>query len=158
MLRTFRFIVPKHSLVLLVFLLKLFWLPIFWHWAYLLRSFPCVRNKISTFLSLYTGAILWNLILLIWSPKLRPEVLSSRYRSPGLQIYIYICGFYCFNNRIKGRRGHHRILFGFTTTYAIGVITNSDNADVYLTQHYVIKFGSAVWQVCGFILELTATV
>jgi hypothetical protein len=57
-----------------------------------------------------------------------------------------------------GRRDRDRILVGFTTTYATSVITISANDDVYLILHYVILFVSAVWQVCGFIWELTATV
>jgi hypothetical protein len=50
------------------------------------------------------------------------------------------------------------LMVRITTTYAISGITNSANADVFLIQHYVIMFVSAVWQVCGFICELTATV
>ena len=60
--------------------------------------------------------------------------------------------------RSRGRRGHDRILVGFTTTYESVFITNIANGDVYLIQHYVIKFGSVMWQVCGFIWGLTATV
>jgi hypothetical protein len=58
-------------------------------------------------------------------------------------IFIYV-GSIVLTIGSRGRGGDDRILFGFTTTYAISVITNSANAEV--------------WQVCGFILELTATV
>ena len=87
---------------------------------------------------------------------MKPEVLSIGnllYR----YIFIYV-GSIVLTIGSKGRRGHDRILVGLTTTYAISVINNSANVDVYLIQHYVIKFLSAVWQVCGFIWELTATV
>jgi hypothetical protein len=57
-----------------------------------------------------------------------------------------------------GRRHRDRILVGFTTTDATSVITISANDDVYLILRYVILFVSAVWQVCGFNWELTATV
>ena len=60
--------------------------------------------------------------------------------------------------RSRGRRGHDRILVGFTTTYESVFITNIANGDVYLIQHYVIKIGSVMWQVCGFIWGLTTTV
>ena len=76
------------------------------------------------------------------------------YRDVNYVIFIYIyVGSIVLAVGSSGRRGHGRILVGFTSTYAINVITNSSNVDVYLIQHYV-----AVWQVCGFICELTATV
>jgi hypothetical protein len=72
-------------------------------------------------------------------------------------LYIYV-GSIVLAIGSRGRRGHGRILVGFTSTYANNVFTNSANADVYLIQHYVIKFVSVVWQVCCFIWELTATI
>jgi hypothetical protein len=59
-------------------------------------------------------------------------------------IFIY-AGSIVFTFGSRGRRSHDRLLVWFTTAY---VITNNANGDMYLIQHYVIKFVSAVWQFC----------
>ena len=50
------------------------------------------------------------------------------------------------------------MVVGFTTIYAINAtqIVNSipTHGEVYLTQHYVIKFVSDLWQFCGSLLAL----
>ena len=80
---------------------------------------------------------------------MRPKLVISI----GHLVYKYIF-IYAGAIVLRGRRGHDRILVGFTTTYATSVITNSANDDVYLILHYVIMFVSAVWQVCGFMVLL----
>ena len=65
------------------------------------------------------------------------------------------------------------MVVGFTTTYAISayITTNVVNlnpihGEVYLIQHYVIKFVSDLWRVGGFLwvlrfpppIKLTATI
>ena len=74
---------------------------------------------------------------------------------------------------LRGRRGRDRMLVGFTTTCAISayhhylvVSSNPVHGEVYLIQHYVIKFVSDLRQVCGFLwvlrfpppIKLTATI
>ena len=71
-----------------------------------------------------------------------------------------------------GRRGHDRMVVGFTTTYAISAYHhqlcefNFHLDKVYSIQHYVIKFVSDLWQVSDFLrvlpfpppIKLTATI
>ena len=50
--------------------------------------------------------------------------------------------------------GRDRIVVGFITTYAIttnDVSSNHTHGEVYLIQHYVIKFVSDLRQVDGFL-------
>ena len=60
----------------------------------------------------------------------------------------------------RDRRGRDRMTIGFTTTYAIGayhakvVSSNPVHGEVYLIQHYVIKFVSDLRQVGGFLRVL----
>ena len=51
---------------------------------------------------------------------------------------------------IRGRRGHNRMVVGFTTTYAMSITTNV----VSSIQHYVIKFVSDLQQDAGFLQAL----
>jgi len=61
----------------------------------------------------------------------------------------------------SGYRGRDRMVVGFTTTCA-----NPAHGEMYSIQHYVIKFVSDLWHVCGFLwvllfpllIKLTATI
>ena len=73
--------------------------------------------------------------------------------------YLKQCSLY-----FRGCRGCDRMVVGFTTTYAISAVvsSNSTHGEVYSIQHYVIKFVSDLWQICGFLwippqILLTAT-
>ena len=61
---------------------------------------------------------------------------------------------------LRGCHGHVRMIVGFTTTYAINAYHHlrcefeSRSCEVYLIQHYVIKFISDLWQVGGFLRVL----
>ena len=54
-------------------------------------------------------------------------------------------------------RGRDRMVVVFTITYAIGAYIHwicefeSRSSEVYLIQHYVVKFVSDLRQVCGFL-------
>ena len=62
--------------------------------------------------------------------------------------------------QIEGRRGHNRMVVGFTTTCAISsyhhliVSSNSAHGEVYSIQHYAIKFVSDLRHVAGFLRVL----
>jgi hypothetical protein len=72
----------------------------------------------------------------------------------------------------RGRRGHDRMVVGFTTTYVISAYHHLycefefHSGDVYSIQHYVIKFVRDLRQVGGFLrvprfplpIKLTATI
>jgi len=70
----------------------------------------------------------------------------------------------------QGRHGNDCMVVGFTTTCAISahhhlscVSLNPVHGQVYLIQHYVIKFVSDLRQVCGFLwfppsIKLTAMI
>ena len=67
----------------------------------------------------------------------------------------------------RGRRGGERMVVGFITSYAISRYEfESCSGEVYVIQHYVIKFVSDLGQVGGFIrvllfpspIKLTATI
>jgi hypothetical protein len=72
----------------------------------------------------------------------------------------------------RSRRGRDRMVAGFTTTYAFSGYQHerceleSRTGEVYLIQHYVIKFVSDLRQVGGFLyvlyfpppIKLTATI
>ena len=80
-------------------------------------------------------------------------------------IYFYL---YCLG---AGRHGRDRMVVGFTTTCAIRAYHHEScefepvHGEVYLIQHYVIKFVSNLRQVDGFLqvlrfpppIKLTAT-
>jgi hypothetical protein len=61
---------------------------------------------------------------------------------------------------LRGCHGRVRMIVGFTTTYAINAYHHlccefeSRSCEVYLIQHYVIKFISDLWQVVGFLRVL----
>ena len=61
---------------------------------------------------------------------------------------------------MKAHRGRDGMIVGFTTTDAISPITtkvvswNHVDGEVYLIQHYVIKFVSNLRQVGGFLWAL----
>jgi hypothetical protein len=68
-----------------------------------------------------------------------------------------------------GRRGRYRMVYRFTTTYAISVYNHyrfelkSAHGQVYSMQHYVIKFVSDLQQVDGVLwfhplIKLTAMI
>jgi len=75
-----------------------------------------------------------------------------------------------FSLRIGGRSGRDRVVFGFTTTYAISCrspitlwVRIPLMALVYSIQHYVIKFVSDLRQIGGFLrfpppIKLTVTI
>ena len=63
--------------------------------------------------------------------------------------------------RGRGRRGHGRMVVGFTTTYAISVYhhlhvvsSNPTHDEVCSIQYYLIKFVSDLRQVGGFLRVL----
>ena len=62
------------------------------------------------------------------------------------------------------RRGHHRMVVGFTTIYAISTYRHSccefESQSGWGVQHHVIKFVSDLWQVVGFlrVLEISLKV
>jgi hypothetical protein len=59
--------------------------------------------------------------------------------------------------RRGNRRGRDRMVVGFTTTYAFitnVVSSNPAHREVYLIQHYVIRFESDLRQVGGFLCVL----
>ena len=67
----------------------------------------------------------------------------------------------------RGRRGGERMVVGFITSYAISRYEfESRSGEVYVIQHYVIKFVSDLGQAGGFIrvllfpspIKLTATI
>ena len=70
----------------------------------------------------------------------------------------------------RGRRGHDRMVVGFTTTYAISAITTDVVSSNFESgrgvQHYVINSVSDLRQVCGFLhvfrfppsIKLTTTI
>jgi hypothetical protein len=76
----------------------------------------------------------------------------------------------CTRSWLKGRRGHDRLVVGFTTTYAISACHHwwceFEPRSGRGVQHYVIKFVSDLWQVGGFLrvlrfpspIKLTATI
>jgi hypothetical protein len=78
--------------------------------------------------------------------------------------YYYTCR--------RGRRGRDRMAVGFITTYAISTYRHQRcefelrSDEVYLMQHFVIKFASDLRQVGGFprvlrfppAIKLTATI
>ena len=52
----------------------------------------------------------------------------------------------------RGRRGHDRMVVGFTTTYEIStkvVSSNLAHGEVYSIQHYVMKFLITTW-ICTY--------
>jgi hypothetical protein len=68
--------------------------------------------------------------------------------------YKYKCTFF------EGLHCHDRMVVGFTTTYAISAYHHQNcefeprSGEMYLIQHYVIKFVSVLWQVNGFLQVL----
>ena len=82
----------------------------------------------------------------------------------------YIYAWKQFLNNTRGRRGHGRMVVGFTTTCAISVYHHWCCEFAYRSgrcvQHYVIKFVSNLRQVGGFLrvfrfhppIKLTATI
>ena len=64
------------------------------------------------------------------------------------------------HKNILGRHDRHRMVVGFTTTCTISAYHHkycgfeSRSWEVYLIQHYVIKFVSDLRQVGGFLREL----
>ena len=71
----------------------------------------------------------------------------------------------------RGHCGRDGMVVGFITTYAISAYHHwcefeSHSDEVYSIQHYVIKFVSDLWQVCGFLgvlrfpppIKLTTTI
>ena len=65
------------------------------------------------------------------------------------------CNIYLRIRSTRGRRGHDRMVVGFTTTCAIGIYHHwcceLDSRSGLGAQHYVIKFVSDLWQVGGFL-------
>ena len=82
-------------------------------------------------------------------------MLSENRSRSGVQIRDYFL-FHC----VLGRRGRDRMIVGFTTTYAFSAYQHercefeSHSGEVYLIQHYVIKFVCDLRQVCGFLQVL----
>jgi hypothetical protein len=90
--------------------------------------------------------------------------------SPWSSFFIY--GLHCISDEGAVVVVCDRMVVGFTTTYAISVITikvlslNPAYGYMYLIQHCVIKFFSDLRQVCGFLrvlmfpppIKLTATI
>jgi len=87
-------------------------------------------------------------------------------------MFYTIFTFLSFIHNLRIRRGHDRMVVGFTTTCAISVYhhqvvsSNPVHGEVYSIQHYMIKFVSDLRQVCGFLrvlkfpppIKLTATI
>jgi hypothetical protein len=78
-------------------------------------------------------------------------------------------GFGNCSDSVRGRRGHDRMLVGFTATYAISAYHHCcefESRSGRGVQHYVIKFVSVLRQVGGFLrvlrflppIKLTATI
>ena len=65
-----------------------------------------------------------------------------------------------FENVVRGSRCRDRTVVGFSTTYVISAYHHlhcefeSHSCEVYLIQHYVIKFVSDLRQVGGFLRVL----
>ena len=71
-------------------------------------------------------------------------------------VFLYLCHirltFY-----YRSRRGHDRMVVGYTTTYAISTYPHwceFESRSGSGVQHYVIKFVSDLWQVSGFLWVL----
>jgi hypothetical protein len=65
---------------------------------------------------------------------------------------------YCYESQfMAGHCGRYRIVVGLQLPLQSVPITtkvvssNPTHGEVYLIQHYVIKFVSDFWQVCGFL-------
>jgi hypothetical protein len=74
-------------------------------------------------------------------------------------IISFICQRFTLKN-IWGRRGHDRMLVGFTTTYAISVCCEFESRSGRGVQHYVIKFVSIllILYISIFILSINNSI
>ena len=109
----------------------------------------------------------------LWKEILNNTVKLNNFSNEMMKMYKKYFTFkhqsYIF---IRGRRGHHRMVVGFITTYAINAYHHWScefefrSGEVYSIQHYMIKFVRDLWQVGGFHrvllfpppIKLTATI
>jgi hypothetical protein len=98
---------------------------------------------------------------LLWMPLLwMPLWVSSNFLTISFCVAVWLFKSAIVKNvkllsMRRGRRGRDRMVVEFTTTYAISAYHNwwceFESWSGRGVQHYVIKFVSDLWQVCGFL-------